>query len=218
MQRSWLLSLVILSLLLTPCFVHADVLANPGFETGDFTSWGQYVGTGMSTSVVTSWPGMTSAHGPAEGSYFAVIGGNNAPNSLTAIAQTRSLTQGQVLSGRAALDSHGPANSGAGAFVWLYSHSTEEYFFPWSASDGGDSLLGGVVSDVMHKYPAVSGAWTYWQFTVPTTGDYDFMFDVVGPKDAEAYGLLDAQTPEPGTCALLLMGLPGLVWFRRRRA
>jgi hypothetical protein len=71
----------------------------------------------------------------------------------------------------------------------------------------------------------MSGPWVPWTLSVPTAGTYSLGFGASFTSDTGSSVVLfdmgqigqPDPTPEPGTCALLLMGLPGLAWLRRRQ-
>jgi hypothetical protein len=188
------------------------MLLNPGFETGNFFQWGPDLG-GLSAAVVTNWTGATLNYLPPEGNYFAVLGSTGS-GGVGGIFQDVNLTAGQTLAGEAAFDDWGPGYSEAGAFVDIHNETTSTDFYPWSASDGSPGLPG-----PSYSYPAVSGPWTPWQFIAPADGTYQVSYIAVIAPGNTANALFDAQpTPEPGTCALVLLGLPGLAWLRRKRS
>ena len=216
MRHLGLLLSVIAALVLGACVAHADTLQNPGFETEDFSSWTQSLG-GLTALVVDHWVGMSLTYGAPEGDDFAVLGAAPDADPEGSLYQLVNLIQGQTLKGVAAFDDHDPAYQGSWAQVgiaYVTPGGQGVTAYPWSASDGGAFGVGGP----NYIYPGNSGPWTAWQFTAPETSLYSVSYTVSLVGGSTAYGLFDTVTPEPGTCALLLMGLPGLMYFRRRRS
>ena len=122
------------------------------------------------------------------------------------------LIKGQVLHGVAALDLNSPYGPDFQylAYVQVTDNNNGSYWLPLNVSN----------TDVPY---GTSGPWQSWGWTAPHSGTFTLYYVAGGNYGGGgSNGLFDTQTgvppvPEPGTCALLLMGLPGLMYFRRRR-
>jgi hypothetical protein len=206
MRSSIVLWTSLVCLVLFPCLVHADTLINPGFETGDISGWTWVPNSPSdSYSVVTGWTGQTLTYTPPEGQYFLAI------NSWIGgeVYQDVNLTAGQQLQGVAALDNASSEFSpGATLANVQVLQGGNPIATPWSVTE----------TDVSGN---TSGPWTDWSWTAPSSGTYRLAYETYAVNaNSWEYGLFDAQPqplPEPGTCALLLMGLPGVALLRRRR-
>lgn len=210
MPRPLLLCLSLLFLVVLPCLTHADALVNPGFETGTFTGWTPGGWDDWDTSsVVTSWVGQTRTYTAPEGRYFAVA--NGFINSY--VSQVVNLSAGQQISGWAALDLDGYALSeGPSAWVSVRNNQGGAWITIWEQSQAG---IGGSFK---------SGPWESWSWTAPQAGSYTLEFNAYGQNTSRfANTLFDinydsggTSVPEPGSLALLAVGLP-VGWFFRRR-
>jgi hypothetical protein len=205
MRRSSLLWISLLLLLVFPCLAHADNLINPGFETGDLTGWTAGGGS-YGAFVVQSYTDSLMTYNPVFGSYFLEL----ACWTDGYVYQDVNLTAGQVLSGAAALDNTVGIQGG------IYPALQVQVF-----DEGTDTQIATplAISTDNPTYGA-AGPWTSWSWTAPYSGTFELKYDVnANPVWGHEYGLFDAPqpTPEPGTCALLLLGLPGLAALRRRR-
>ena len=213
MSRSPLLSMSLVCLLLLPCLVSAD-LVNPGFETGDLTGWTAYFqNPGGTASAVTSFTGVTRTYSAPYGTYFAAL--HSPTGNYTHLYQDVALSAGQVLSGMAALDL--AASSGSGNYYARVTLTEEggQSEIAWSA--------GHYTGTVLVPFNT-SGDWSSWEWTAPKTATYELEYKMYGVfVNGAANGLFDMAAgpspviPEPGTLALLAMGLPGLALLRRRR-
>jgi hypothetical protein len=207
-------------LLLSAGSLYADSwpFLNPGFESGDATGW---VTGGADYQIVTDWTGANGTHYTApSGNYFLAFHtgsqatGPTFPPVWWITRNNLSLQVGDKISG-------------------------------WIAYAGGDAPGMGDYGDISYNgqsasqyktvnaatYSYGSGPWEYWTWDITQAGTYQLGFDVGLCTDhvegGSAWILFDmgqigkdpvVPTPEPGSCALLLMGLaPFGAWFRRRR-
>ncbi len=206
-MRRALVPLAVTGLLLL-CLAAAQAdLTNPGFETGGISGWTMNLSNGGVT-VAPSWPGASATYSPVEGSYFLAITAGDA-SVLQQVYQDVTLITGQRLEGWAAFDSQEDPIEG------LFNDWAEVDIFdgqtlvaqPWYADAAGTGYY-------------TSGPWTYWSWTAPADGIYRLAYGVAnyGDNSFPSNALFDARAiPEPGTMALLLMGLPMAGLLRRRR-
>jgi hypothetical protein len=196
-------------LLLCVAATHADALINPGFETGDLTGWTTEIAQGGSASVVTTWPGSTATYLPPDGNYFVAIGGGDL-GYWQGVTQNVNLKAGDILQGWAAFDAHDSLPNDDEAFVGI--------------NGNGGGLWYETVSFIGDY---TSGPWTHWSWTAPSDGLYTlgyYYYNYSGSTSGnQSYALFDGpqvlesgRVPEPGTMALLLMGLPMAALLRRR--
>jgi len=185
---------------LGPVAAHGATLVNPGFETGDLTGWDTFLRNGTAAVVAD----LDGYHPPMGGHFLAVGGG--AANSQQYVWQGVNLTKGDVLKGWAALD----------------HAATDVSFSDWAAAEVFNSGLDTLVAPIWRSPSSPSAGWEKWTWNVPYTGYFYIAFS--SSTDAATYsrslGLFDVRdtpNPEPGTVALMLLGLPVAALLRRRR-
>jgi hypothetical protein len=178
---------LILALHSAPPANAVPIVTNGGFETGDFTGWSQFGDTSF-----TGVGGNLACPGTvtavvAEGNCAASFG----PFDVGGISQVLTLTIGKHYFLSFALDAFGDSPS------------------EFSVSLGGVTLLS--LSD-----PATSGYQTYHFDVIATAALETLMFSF---RDVPGFIELDAVSlaPEPGSIALLAIGLVALFLGIRRK-
>jgi hypothetical protein len=180
--------------------VPANLVANCGFETGDFTSWaitGNILNPGINYYGVDAF----DANSGQDGAY---------------------MSQDFVDGGTAAVDLSETLSTKAGIMYsvqfWLEQDSapTTGYTHAFSATWGGTSIVSLAPTVAL---PGVAGSFTEYSFVETATGAstvLSFAFE----NDDNYWSFDDvsvAPTPEPSTCLLAGIALSGLFLMRHAR-
>lgn len=170
-----------------------NLLSNGSFQSGDLTGWNlnppDEGNTGV-TNVLPDDPPFTSYTGEDADGFYAFLG---AIDSDTVLSQTVSDSSGQAYT----------------VSFWFNADGSGPSDF--SAAWDGTTLLS--LTD------ALTNGWTLYSFNVTGTGSDNLSF---AAHNEPWYDALDnvavfATTPEPGTLALLGLGLTALIGISRRR-
>ena len=154
----------------------SGVVANGGFETGDFIGWSSAVPAGATAQVVTSHFGLEGEiYEPKEGSYFALLttDGDGVYNILS---QTFSVAAGGTISGWAFFETWDYMPFDDNAQVRILQDSTVvAVLFDESVSSVGD---------------CGETPWTFWEYTFRTAGTYTLEARITNEGDAEVVSYL----------------------------
>jgi hypothetical protein len=140
-------------------YAAAASLSNPGFETGDTTSWTETIPSGGSINVVTSYvTDLSNTWTAKDGDYFAVLKTDGAGSS-TALSQSVTVMTGDTISG------------------WAFFDARDE--LPWD-DDSAVVILDETLAIVdVPFYADVEGVgdygdtpWTAWSYTFTADGTY----------------------------------------------
>jgi PEP-CTERM motif len=167
----------------------ADLVVNGGFETGDFTGWIEGGNTGFN-GVQCPGPGATVAQGNC--SYFAGPIGSNSTLSQNITTQ--------------------PGTAYSISFSFDTDGLTPNHFV---ASFGGVTLL-----DVSNQAPSSFQNFNFVRTATASSTTLSFSFqDDPGFLFLDAVSVNAAAVPEPGTIALIGIGVVGILGtsYRKRR-
>ena len=164
------IGIFIAAILVLMVFSVTSVSAQPtngGFETGDYSGWGNYIPSGGSIDVNTSytadsdWPDdIGPTYSPVEGNYFAVLK-TDGPGSYTTLRQDIYLNAGQTIKGYAAFD--------AQEFYDVDYNDNATVIIKDSSNNVIDTLW---YSDVFKVGDLGESPWESWEWTATTAGTY----------------------------------------------
>ena len=179
---------VIALLALGPSHAFANLITNPGFETGDFTGW-TLSGTDTADIIVTT-------NDPLDGTYVAQLGSVGGQGYLS---QTVAVTPGQKYDI---------------SFWLLHDNGLEPSTSNWSVSFGGTTLDShtnvGQFDYTQFSYTGVAGGTGLFQFGAQTNIGW-FRLDDISVT-------AESSVPDGGsTAAMLGLALVGLAFFRRKK-
>jgi len=178
---------------LAPCgSVAGNLVANCGFETGDFSGW-TTGGNFEDTEVVSG--AFYDYSGPNSGTYYAVMGPVGSDGTLS---QTLSTTNGEKYT------------------VSFYFASVGDSPSDFSALWDGSPLPGLPLTN-----PDTGSAYTQELFSVTGTGSDTLQFDFRDDPaymalDDVVVVASTSPVPEPGTVGMLIAGLGAVILARRR--
>ncbi|MBI4234063.1 MAG: PxKF domain-containing protein [Chloroflexi bacterium] len=170
---SVIVSLVVMaSLLVSSGLAQAATgIANPGFETGNFSGWS----VSGSAQVVTGY----GSYAPKEGNYFAIVWGGCATNT---VSQSFTLSAGQKVSGWAFFKAEDYLPYNDYGQVILYVAPTNVVLFSRNVAAVGN--YGGT-------------PWTYWEYTAPFTGSYTLYANSTNVGDCALSSVLGVDAHQP---------------------
>jgi len=207
MTRWCAAALAICTLFAASALADANLLANPGFETGDFTGWTQFGNTRPDHSFVSgpgSYPGWDEWL-PRNGSHFAALG---AANGGLILSQTFATTPGESYLFGFHLGSDGETPN---SFVATWNGSIIAQLVDQPETPG---------HDLIHGPPAA--AYRSYNFSVVATGATTTI-SLQSANEQGWWALDDASVmPLPEPCSLLsagagILALAGCAKLRHRR-
>jgi len=192
---------------ITVCFTpqaHANIVQNPGFETGDFTDWT------INPGGTNPWL-IRSGINAYQGTFFAGTGCIGAPCITGTTAQQAYLSQtlatmpGQSYTISFEFSANG--NPGANEFAVLWNGATVLDLGP----GGTLGPVGTLNTYVLYSVPKVVATST--STTLTFLGREDIGYDAIDNVEVDPVG-----APEPATALLGLGLLPIMVYARRYRS
>lgn len=184
-------------------------LINVGFETGDFTGWTAVVPVGGIAQVQST----AGAGGitPLFGTYMAHLK-TDGPGSYTTLSQSIFMGGGAMVSGNvnwydAELASSQPAFYNDNVAVQIYNSA--------------NALVSTAFYDQHSGNTTIVNGWAPWSYTASAADTYKVVYKItnIGDSIVDSHAYFDGvKVPEPGTLALLGLGLAGLGFLRRRKA
>lgn len=200
------LALVVFVILLVPSATYANLLINPGFETGDFSGWSvigsaninnvAHSGSHSATASVNSLPGFY----PSNGGQNVAISDPNIPFLIGGWINEPS--------------SNPLINSFAGITIYFYNATPSSGPVGiWGMGTDGQSYAKDTWNDFTAQLvpsgygPGIVSASILWQVGTPGGGSGSVMFD-----DLEI-----SPVPEPASLLILGAGLFGLRMFGKKR-
>jgi len=200
-------------------------LANPGFETGDFTGW---TVVGNAAVVTAGWCGPIHCVNPNEGNYFAVVtAGGVSVDTLDAAlgVDLQAAYPGQTLTYGSAIYQDVTVNAGDHlVFAWDYLANDylpfEDPSFVTAMIPGNGQVI------LLSNIPAVGDngttGWQVFDEVANYTTTYRIGFVAFNGLDNGLSSQLAVDspgvvgTPEPSTTVLSLAGIVALLVMRKR--
>ena len=185
---------------------HANLLSNPGFETGDLTGWTVGGSAPRGYGVATAGQALPAGYyGPSvqevnSGNFAAWVSTAHSLGDMLTLTQTLTLSAGTYDVGFYYGSNQGPYGNSTGIFL-----------------DG--TQIGYGISNIVNGFQL-----EFANFVLTTSGSHQITFDISGSGTAPVSISVDDfylnntnAVPEPGTLALLALGLFGFGMSRRRK-
>jgi hypothetical protein len=172
----------------------ANLLVNPGFESGSFSGWTQSGNTGDTCVTASACGGFVSGLSPHSGTRFAALGPIGSNGFL---AQTFNDTAGQVLD------------------VSFYLANS----FAAGSNQGDNFAVSFDSSSLLNLINLPAQGYTLYNFTVVATGHDTLTFGRFR-NDGGFFGLDDVSVtavPEASTWAMMILGFMGVGFMAYRR-